>query len=264
MPSHAENEVPKRTQSKWSPEEDALIIRLRGRNMKRSEWDEERKNKLARLYERFKPEMWAKVAEEMAVPWRAAEAIHWQLGEADMARRAGVMPFRLAGVNVQGKGSHRNWPSHSHIHLQPQRSMPCDSGVPSPQILYHGARLLPTNTRTMASCQGFISSPPPFPDSSRVRYVPRPGPALIQNQPLPRTDGTLPGVEGLIQGIRPYSAHAAVPDTGPITGVAQSTRYATPATHSFESAGSKRRASPDQFSYKAPKLCRISQGLLSS
>ncbi|KAJ9413545.1 hypothetical protein QL093DRAFT_2025410 [Fusarium oxysporum] len=34
MPSHAENEVPKRTQSKWSPEEDALIIRLRGHNMK--------------------------------------------------------------------------------------------------------------------------------------------------------------------------------------------------------------------------------------
>lgn len=78
MPSHAENEVPKRTQSKWSPEEDALIIDLRGRNMKwediserlpgrsaiacrlhyqnflerRSKWDEERKTKLARIYER--------------------------------------------------------------------------------------------------------------------------------------------------------------------------------------------------------------------
>lgn len=65
-------------QSKWSPEEDALIIELRGSGMKwediskrlpgrsaiscrlhyqnylerRSEWDEDRKNKLARLYER--------------------------------------------------------------------------------------------------------------------------------------------------------------------------------------------------------------------
>lgn len=43
--------------------------------------------------------MWAKVAEELAVPWRAAEAMHWQLGEQDMARRAGVTPFSLAAVN---------------------------------------------------------------------------------------------------------------------------------------------------------------------
>lgn len=71
-------ESPAKKQSKWSPEEDALIIDLRGGGMKwediskrlpgrsaiscrlhyqnylerRSEWDEERKNKLARLYER--------------------------------------------------------------------------------------------------------------------------------------------------------------------------------------------------------------------
>ena len=77
MPSHLA-ESPAKKQSKWSPEEDALIIDLRGGGMKwediskrlpgrsaiscrlhyqnylerRSEWDEERKNKLARLYER--------------------------------------------------------------------------------------------------------------------------------------------------------------------------------------------------------------------
>ncbi|RAL61543.1 hypothetical protein DID88_009582 [Monilinia fructigena] len=80
------SESPAKKQSKWSPEEDALIIDLRGSGMKwediskrlpgrsaiscpyyritylerRSEWDEERKNKLARLYERFKQEMWSK------------------------------------------------------------------------------------------------------------------------------------------------------------------------------------------------------------
>ena len=68
-----------RKQSKWSPDEDATIIQLRGEGMKwediskhlagrsaiscrlhyqnyleqRSEWDEDRKNKLARLYERY-------------------------------------------------------------------------------------------------------------------------------------------------------------------------------------------------------------------
>lgn len=77
MPPHVAD-VPAKKQSKWSPEEDALIIELRGGGMKwediskrlpgrsaiscrlhyqnylerRSEWDEERKNKLARLYER--------------------------------------------------------------------------------------------------------------------------------------------------------------------------------------------------------------------
>ena len=69
---------PAKRQSKWTPDEDALIIELRGSGMKweeisrrllgrsaiscrlhyqnylerRSEWDEERKNRLARLYER--------------------------------------------------------------------------------------------------------------------------------------------------------------------------------------------------------------------
>lgn len=78
MPAHP-SETPAKKQSKWSPEEDALIIDLRGGGMKwediskrlpgrsaiscrlhyqnylerRSEWDEERKNKLARLYERY-------------------------------------------------------------------------------------------------------------------------------------------------------------------------------------------------------------------
>jgi hypothetical protein len=78
MPPHTA-ESPAKKQSKWSPEEDALIIELRGSGMKwddiskrlpgrssiscrlhyqnylerRSEWDEERKNKLARLYERY-------------------------------------------------------------------------------------------------------------------------------------------------------------------------------------------------------------------
>jgi hypothetical protein len=73
------SEAPAKKQSKWSAEEDALIIDLRGSGMKwediskrlpgrsaiscrlhyqnylerRSEWDEERKNKLARLYERY-------------------------------------------------------------------------------------------------------------------------------------------------------------------------------------------------------------------
>ncbi|RAK80098.1 MYB DNA-binding domain protein [Aspergillus fijiensis CBS 313.89] len=125
QPAHTA-ESPAKKQSKWSSEEDALIIELRGSGMKwediskrlpgrsaiscrlhyqnylerRSEWDEDKKNKLARLYERFKAEMWSKVAEEMAIPWRAAEAMHWQLGEQEMARRAGVVPFSLSSTAI--------------------------------------------------------------------------------------------------------------------------------------------------------------------
>jgi len=77
--THPAESPAKKKQSKWSPEEDAAIIELRGNGMKwedisknlpgrsaiscrlrfqnylerRSEWDEEKKNKLARLYERY-------------------------------------------------------------------------------------------------------------------------------------------------------------------------------------------------------------------
>ncbi|EFW15720.1 hypothetical protein D8B26_002211 [Coccidioides posadasii str. Silveira] len=88
--------------SKWSPEEDESIIRLRGsrtkwedvskglpgrsamscrlhyqNHLERSEWDDAKQDRLACLYERYKEEMWAKIAVEMAVPWRTAEAMHW-------------------------------------------------------------------------------------------------------------------------------------------------------------------------------------------
>lgn len=79
--SHPAESPAKKKQSKWSGEEDAAIIELRGNGMKwediskhlpgrsaiscrlrfqnylerRSEWDDEKKNKLARLYERFVP-----------------------------------------------------------------------------------------------------------------------------------------------------------------------------------------------------------------
>lgn len=80
---------------------------------------------------RFKPEMWSKVAEEMAVPWRAAEAMHWQLGEADMARRAGVVPFSLSSASTDAPPQgHRSSPSRGHSHSQSQSSVM--SGPPGP------------------------------------------------------------------------------------------------------------------------------------
>ncbi|MCJ1457797.1 hypothetical protein MMC28_008166 [Mycoblastus sanguinarius] len=118
---------PKRKQTKWSPAENALIIQLRGSGLKwediskklpgrsaiscrlhyqnylekRSEWDEEKRNKLARVYERLKPELWQPIANDLGVPWRAAEAMHWALGEHEMARRANVTPFSIAAAHAE-------------------------------------------------------------------------------------------------------------------------------------------------------------------
>lgn len=59
----------------------------------------------------MKPEMWANVAKELGVPWRAAEAMHWLLGEHDMCTRAGALPFVLEAARGPdpsdiGAGSH--------------------------------------------------------------------------------------------------------------------------------------------------------------
>jgi len=49
--------------------------------------------------------MWKPLAAELNVPWRAAEAVHWQLGQAEMARRAGVTPFSLSAAGGPRPGS---------------------------------------------------------------------------------------------------------------------------------------------------------------
>lgn len=100
--------------SKRLPGRSAISCRLHYQNFleRRPEWDEERKNKLARLYERFvtierlfsclllahalyrfRKQMWEAVANELQMPWRAVEAMHWELGSEGIAQRAGVAVF---------------------------------------------------------------------------------------------------------------------------------------------------------------------------
>ncbi|QIX02461.1 hypothetical protein AMS68_007978 [Peltaster fructicola] len=178
----------KKKQSKWTADEDASIIELRGNGMKwediskhlpgrsaiscrlrfqnylerRSEWDEEKKNKLARLYERcvgaatlesevnlcsrFKKDMWEKIAKEMQLPWRAAEAMHWQIGEVEMAQRANVPVFHLAGqANGHGPASdHRNSTSPSSTTLAPPLAYIQTHNHTLPHV---GHPLLPTPPR---------------------------------------------------------------------------------------------------------------------
>ncbi|KAE8549035.1 hypothetical protein EYB25_007550 [Talaromyces marneffei] len=134
-------------QSKWSAEEDAVIIDSRGKRMQwheiskllpgrsatscvtavrcrlhyqnyleRPEWDEDKKIKLAQLYERFKADMWIIIAQKMELPWRAVESMHWKMGEQEMARRVGVIPVpRSEGpIKLRAKGDtrHKSKPRH--------------------------------------------------------------------------------------------------------------------------------------------------------
>lgn len=210
--------------------------------------------------------MWAKVAEELAVPWRAAEAMHWQLGEAEMARRAGVVPFSLAAVNLEG--GRRSSPSRSHAHTQSHGTISRDMGVPSPRSMYGRPQPVPgmSGGRALASRRDTISQPippPPPPQQQQqplhppppphqmgpepvdVYYGPGPGLAPIQNQPPPRNTGLLPSLAELTTGISPYSTLAP---GGPPMGATAGQGPYYPNVQGYpniEPARSKRRASSD-------------------
>ncbi|KAK6362501.1 hypothetical protein LTS17_012793 [Exophiala oligosperma] len=186
---------PAKKQSKWSPEEDTKIIHLRHDGMKwediskhlpgrsaiscrlhyqnylerRSEWDEDRKNKLARLYERFRAEMWLKAAEEMAMPWRAVEAMHWQMGEHEMAKRAGVSPFSLSNPTGTYEPMSLSLPPRGG-QLRPigpslrarRESIPLEES-------YAGSPQLPSLAELTAGLPGFSS--PPYHTSNPFHHV---------------------------------------------------------------------------------------------
>jgi len=224
---------------------------------------------------RFKPEMWQKVAEEMQVPWRAAEAMHWQLGEADMARRAGVIPFSLNMAGIEHPMVQRVSPTRGHTHSQSQGSLPRDlPSMPSPRYS-RGPGPGPGPSTPLI--------PPPLPSSSRPMAVRRdsvpprpyghpeppelaygmPGPAFgglapIQtvNVPQGRGGGLLPSVAELTTGVSPYSTPAysvGVPSASPVHSATASpgpgpSLPSMSAYQPLEPPGAKRRASPESAS----------------
>ena len=53
---------------------------------------------------RLKPDLWQPIANEMGIPWRAVEAMHWAMGEEEMCRRAGVKPFLTTAAQDEHGG----------------------------------------------------------------------------------------------------------------------------------------------------------------
>ncbi|KAI1107331.1 hypothetical protein F4804DRAFT_196565 [Jackrogersella minutella] len=276
MPPHA-LESPAKKQSKWTSEEDRLIIELRRGAMKwddisrrlpgrsaiscrlhyqnylerRGEWNEEKKNKLARLYDRLKEEMWFGVASEMEIPWRAAEAMHWQLGEADMARRAGVTPFSLANSTTEGShGGSRASPRHAHSNSHGGLSRDVGSGRSHSRGGPAGSsRPLASRRESVPSHQHHAPAyPEPVPESYGYSHNVMPL-APIKTETQPQRPGILPGIVDLTTGASPYATMAyTLPH--PTVSPAQSTTaspYMTPMMgySPLEPTGSKRRRSPD-------------------
>lgn len=212
---------------------------------------------IANIATRFKSEMWAKVAEELAVPWRAAEAMHWQLGETEMARRAGVVPFSLAAVNLEG--GRRTSPSRGHAHSQSHGNV---ASISSPRLIYGRPQPnpnLPPGGRVINPRRETMSHPPPQPlplppppqphtvgpEPVDTYYGSGPGLAPIQSQPPPRGPGLLPSVAELTTGMGLYSTTAG-PPVPVIATTTQAAFYPNiPGYPNIEPARAKRRASSE-------------------
>jgi hypothetical protein len=154
---------------------------------------------------RFKPEIWAKVAEEMAVPWRAAEAMHWQLGEKDMAHRAGVAPFPLSIV-VDTPLGRRYSPSQSHS------GNLSGSGPSSSRYDRLNRRSGLSLGRTITARRDSMprSVPPPLNDGLKLAAIGGRGIGVPVGVGIGRGEQSqlLPSVAEMTTGVRPYSPPA--------------------------------------------------------
>ena len=88
--------------------------------------------------------MWSKVAEEMSIPWRAAEAMHWQLGEYEMARRVVITPSSLASASLEPPSTKIPRPSHAG----PGSRTPSQDTEPISQSPLKGQEYSPLPTKT--------------------------------------------------------------------------------------------------------------------
>ncbi|KAL8652361.1 MAG: hypothetical protein Q9226_004301 [Calogaya cf. arnoldii] len=124
----------KKPTRQWSDVDSEKLVRLRGSGMKWDEiarhfpgrtntacrlryqnymekkydWNDEKKKTLAVLYERRKEEMWTQIGQDLNIPWRAVEDMHWVIGQEDMASLGGGRLLHPeSGGGKQSQGSSR-------------------------------------------------------------------------------------------------------------------------------------------------------------
>lgn len=157
--------------------------------------------------------MWEKIAKEMQLPWRAAEAMHWQIGEIEMAQRANVPVFHLAS------GSQSTSQPTSATEPRVSRSPP--------------SSVLPAPSSTYIQGHSHTQSHPPA-------QLPRPGPQPISpaQARLRRNSGDSSIVDGSSIRHRADSArsmppashtmHTTLPPLSAVTGSPSASIYTLP------------------------------------
>lgn len=135
----------------------------------------------ADLLHRFKADMWAKIAAEMEIPWRAAEAMHWQMGENEMARRAGVTPFTLTNTSTNSTATSR---------MNPRNGPIVRTGHEAPRSY---GQQLPSLAELTAGLPAHSQPPPGYPYSEPNRTPGTPYSTLpFPRQSLTPPPGSLP------------------------------------------------------------------------
>jgi hypothetical protein len=150
--------------------------------------------------------MWEKIAKEMQLPWRAAEAMHWQIGEVEMAQRANVPVFHLAGQS-------NTLPQSANL-SEGRATSPSASGIPSGPVAY-------THTHNHSLPQ--LPQPLPQPISP------------VQARLRRNSSDTSPGgsIRHRADSARSVATSAAgtrtlLPPLGDVTGVPSQTKYTLP------------------------------------
>lgn len=166
----------------------------------------------------------------MAIPWRAAEAMHWQLGEADMARRAGVVPFSLSNVTLDTPPpGHRTSPtrghahthshgsahSHSHSHSHSQSMGSSSSRYSRPNTSQSNASSNNNNMRNQPASRTIAArrdstprSVPPASPSDGIALAAIGGSGMQMPMPMGRGGPFLPSVAEMTTGVSPYTTPA--------------------------------------------------------
>lgn len=177
--------------SKDLPGRSAISCRLHYQNyLNPNKWNQDTKNKLAMLYERYvkkrcggsrglnfadresrhKADMWKKIADEMSMFWSEVEAMHWQMGKDEMARRVASQHPYTGRVQELGTFHLAQYAPQETYLLSPtheQRSLSSHSdmmesgqnlgGMAMSQQMdfQQQARLAPPGHRSFLSAQGY-------------------------------------------------------------------------------------------------------------
>ena len=115
--------------------------------------------------------MWEKIAKEMALPWRAAEAMHWQIGEVEMASRANVPVFHLAGSASQSQSQSQTNASRAQHYYSASSSTSASAGPGEPRS---------NTTSPTTSTHGHYQLPYTFSQQTHSHTLPQ----MIQSHPL--------------------------------------------------------------------------------